>query len=188
MKEARIIRYTLIAFLLLTSITFAEQKETKTHKVIKGDTLWDISKAELNDPFLWSKVWEENRWIANPDLIYPGQRITIPLTLLPREKNEEVVTPKPAAPSPEPALAAEQPYKTIAEDATAKTAPSSLQPVIVMEQPYKGIKGIILQNGEAIEGQIISMSAETVRIRTKDGTVSSYSFIKELDSFIHEHE
>lgn len=186
MKEARIIRYTLIVFLLLTSITFAEQQETKTHEVVKGDTLWDISKAELNNPFLWSKVWEENRWITNPDLIYPGQRITIPLTLLQREKSEEDVTLKPAAPSPEPAIVAQQSYKTIAEEAPAKPAPSSLQPVTAAQQPYQGIKGIILQSGEAIEGQIISMSAETVRIRTKDGTVSSYSFIEELDSFIHE--
>lgn len=180
MKETRIVGYALVVFLLLTSITFAEQQATKKHNVIKGDTLWDISKTELNDPFLWPKVWKENRWIANPDLIYPGQRIKIPLYLLQREKSEKEVTPKPA-------IVAEQPYKEIiVEEAYPNSAPASPEPAIVAEQRFKGIKGIVLQNGEVIEGQIVSMSAETVKIRTNDGTVLSYSFIKELESFIHE--
>lgn len=49
---------------------------------------------------------------------------------------------------------------------------------------YKEIKAIVLQDGSIIEGQIISMNTETVKIRTKDGKVSSYSFIKEVQAFI----
>ena len=55
-----------------------------------------------------------------------------------------------------------------------------------IEQPYKGIKGIFLMNGNKIEGQIISFNADTVKIRTKDGNVSSYSFIEEVMGFIPE--
>jgi len=39
----------------------------------------------LKDPFLWPKVWKENPEIKNPDLIYPGQKIRIPLYLLQKE-------------------------------------------------------------------------------------------------------
>jgi LysM repeat protein len=97
MPKTRIIKYALIVFLLLPLITFAETQEIKKYKVIKGDTLWDISKKELNDPFMWPRIWKENKWIANPHWIYPGQIIKIPLYLIQEEKQEEEVTPKPAA-------------------------------------------------------------------------------------------
>ena len=45
------------------------------------DCLWNIAgKAEIyNDPFLWPKVWQANtEVIRNPDVIYPGQRLTLP--------------------------------------------------------------------------------------------------------------
>lgn len=63
----------------------AETQEYKDYTVMKGDTLWDISKKELGDPFLWPKIWKENTGIANPDRIYPGQKIKIPLYLLQKE-------------------------------------------------------------------------------------------------------
>ena len=44
MPKTRIIKYALIVFFLLPLITFAETQEIKEYKVIKGDTLWDISK------------------------------------------------------------------------------------------------------------------------------------------------
>jgi hypothetical protein len=65
----------------------------KDYIIIKGDTLWDISKGELKDPFLWPKIWKENPEIKNPDLIYPDQKIKIPLYL-------KEVAPKESAPKP----------------------------------------------------------------------------------------
>ena len=53
-------------------------------------------------------------------------------------------------------------------------------------QEYKGIKGIFLQDGTSVEGQIIFMSADVVKIRTKDGNVCTYSFMKDVESFIKE--
>jgi LysM repeat protein len=168
MTKTKILRYALIVFLLLPLITFAETQEIKEYKVIKGDTLWDITKKELNDPFLWSKVWKENPRIANPDLIYPDQMIKIPLYLIQEEKREEKVTPKST------------------EEITRESTEKSQKPAIVAEQRYKGIKGIVLQDGSVIEGQILFMSADIVKIRTKDGKISSYSFIKEVQYFITE--
>jgi hypothetical protein len=51
---------------------------------------------------------------------------------------------------------------------------------------YADIKGIVLINGNIIEGQIISMNPYVVKIRTKDGKVASYSFQKDVQRFITE--
>ncbi len=51
---------------------------TQLHIVQRGDTLWDISNTYLRNPFLWPQVWDANRYIENPHLIYPGDAIRIP--------------------------------------------------------------------------------------------------------------
>ena len=72
------------------------------------------------------------------------------------------------------------------EETTLKSTEESQAPAVVAEQQYKGITGIVLYDGTVIEGQILFMSADIVKIRTKDGNTSSYSFIKEVQSFIKE--
>jgi len=47
-----------------------------THIVVKGDTLWDISKAYLQNPFRYPELAKLSH-IKNPDLIYPGEIIHI---------------------------------------------------------------------------------------------------------------
>ncbi len=45
------------------------------------DCLWNIAKKPemYNDPFAWPKIWRANSdQIKNPDLIFPGQQLTIP--------------------------------------------------------------------------------------------------------------
>ncbi len=49
----------------------------KTHLVVKGDTLWDISALFLKQPWLWPKLWRINPEINNPHLIYPGDIIRL---------------------------------------------------------------------------------------------------------------
>lgn len=43
--------------------------------VKKGDTLWDIANHFFKNPHKWMKIWEQNLYITNPDLIYPGNKI-----------------------------------------------------------------------------------------------------------------
>ncbi|MGE8318037.1 MAG: LysM peptidoglycan-binding domain-containing protein [Comamonas sp.] len=41
-----------------------------------GDTLWDISRLYLSQPWRWPELWGMNlQAIANPHLIYPGQTL-----------------------------------------------------------------------------------------------------------------
>jgi LysM repeat protein len=94
---------------LLTSHAFGEEGD-REYVVKKGDTLWDISTSELQDSFLWPKVWKENLEIVNPDLIYPGQKIHIPLYLL----QKEIVPVLPSAATPSP-VKREEPIETAAE-------------------------------------------------------------------------
>ena len=89
MNKMRFILYGVILSLLIPSVALSETEEIKEYKIMKGDTLWDISGKELHDSFLWPKVWQENPQIANPDRIYPGQTIRIPLRLLQKETREE---------------------------------------------------------------------------------------------------
>jgi nucleoid-associated protein YgaU len=51
-------------------------KEPVHYVVRKGDTLWDISRRLTGDPFLFATIAGDND-IENPDLIFPGQQITL---------------------------------------------------------------------------------------------------------------
>jgi RNAse (barnase) inhibitor barstar len=98
----KLLVYSITALLILPAFAFSQMQEIKEYKVKKGDTLWDISNKELQDPFLWPKIWKENPDIKNPDLIYPDQTVKIPLYLLQKEIKEEP-TPEPVAEkAPEP--------------------------------------------------------------------------------------
>lgn len=50
-----------------------------THIVVKGDTLWDISEKYHGDPFRYPELAADSN-VKNPDLIYPGDVITIATT------------------------------------------------------------------------------------------------------------
>lgn len=63
---------------VLFFLVYAQQREEGYVYIVKhGDTLWDISARFLNNPWLWPKVWEQNRYITNPHLIFPGDPIAL---------------------------------------------------------------------------------------------------------------
>lgn len=120
MSKNRIVKFAFIVFLLLTSVAFAQTREMKEHKVIKGDTLWDIAHAELNNSLLWPKIWKENTWIKNPDKIYPHQIVKIPVYLIKKEKFKEETGRRDAASYQEP----------VRNEAGKRAVPIKTQPLV----------------------------------------------------------
>ena len=62
------------AFINLDTVDLSVAPEEYT--VVQGDTLWDISEANLKSPWYWPKVWSLNPQISNPhqDLFPPDRR------------------------------------------------------------------------------------------------------------------
>lgn len=52
----------------------------KLYTIVSGDTLSKIAKRELGNANAWRKIFDANKdVIKDPDKIYPGQKIKIPL-------------------------------------------------------------------------------------------------------------
>jgi len=110
MFSCRALIVSLATVALLSPLAFADEialsdSEPNVHPVVTGDTLWDIAETYLENPFMWPKIWGFNEQVNNPDLIYPGGKIRIPVALLKPEIREQmvvaVVEPEAAAPVPE---------------------------------------------------------------------------------------
>lgn len=63
------------AFLLFSVCTISASAANLSHTVVQGDTMWKLAvKYQIGT----SEIIEANPQIANPNLIYPGQVLTIP--------------------------------------------------------------------------------------------------------------
>jgi nucleoid-associated protein YgaU len=76
-------RKSLLALLLLASAGWAHGQVQlregfpQQYTVVAGDTLWDISAKFLREPWQWPELWQANPRIENPDLIYPGDLLSL---------------------------------------------------------------------------------------------------------------
>jgi hypothetical protein len=103
--------------------------EERRYVVKEGDTLWDISNNTLKDPFLWPRLWKDNKYIINPDLIYPGNIIMFPGEDKGIPSAPTAEAPKAAAPEQRPG---EAPQPVMGE---AAAPPPAVEEEVIAEAP-----------------------------------------------------
>ena len=68
----------LIASLSIPALAVELRPDHPERYTVKpGDTLWSIAARYLDAPWRWRDIWQENRDLANPNLIYPGDVLTV---------------------------------------------------------------------------------------------------------------
>jgi len=143
------------------AFTNAQDITYEEYLIKKGDTLWDISDSKLNNPFLWPKLWKENPYIKNPDLIYPNNKIripkkeiTMPLVQPPEHKEAPMITKPVIKEFP----VAVQPEKVIEQKPVEATLSEVISKRAIVNRDTYISSGWVSQSFSSI-GQIITSNS-----------------------------
>jgi hypothetical protein len=76
----RLVTASLVGLLLASPLMAQEPvRQEREHTVRKGDTLWDLARVYLSNPFQWPVIYEANPMVVeDPHWIYPNEVLVIP--------------------------------------------------------------------------------------------------------------
>ncbi len=159
-------RVTLGAIAALVSITVAAAparaqdslqvgERPAVHVVTEGETLWELARLYLGDPFLWPEIYRLNTTVVeDPHWIYPGEELLLAMadrTAVPLEEpvdpGEEMIErePEPEAPevempdAPPPPPPVEEAGPTVFTRTTPVAAPERVVPMLA-EESYRAVR------------------------------------------------
>lgn len=104
----------------LASAAQVEAPDPQRHTVAAGECLWDLAGRYYGNHFLWRVIAEANPDIKDPNLIVPGQVLSIPAAPRPAPVEAAAPVEPPAAPEPtEASSPVELPAQAQPEEASA---------------------------------------------------------------------
>lgn len=192
-----------LLFLLSQGYVFAQnqekQEETGSYTVQIGDTLWDISKRFLNNPFKWEDLWKANPSIANPHLIYPGDTIKIfpsepvtagekpkqsPIETAPEKLPVEKLQKSEEAPSVMPKTEEEKPKEESAPPpppavVEEKPAPQPVTEIVNISSAIMERHGLI--SAKDMEGSGVIIGSKEERLLLSQGDIVYISLAKGIE-------
>jgi hypothetical protein len=156
---------TLLPVLLLASAVPAQAQEEpvqeqRRHQVRAGDTLWDLARAYLQNPFLWRLIYDANRDVVeNPHWIYPAESLVIPPILRTdapdspsRPLGVPLGTPLTEEPAAEPMV--EEP---VAEEPTLVTTVDLRRPIVPLAE-YLAAPWLSRTADDQVTGRVLRLA------------------------------
>ncbi|HAD82469.1 MAG: hypothetical protein A2509_08835 [Candidatus Edwardsbacteria bacterium RIFOXYD12_FULL_50_11] len=126
-KNRSLLALLVIAGFLFSAGIISAQQGNLVHKVVEGETLWELAGRYFQNSFSWPLIWEANKEIiADPHWIYPGQDLVIP----PQTVSGQVTAPDTAAGQPEMQAEAATQEETPAEEMVYEPEPAKETPAV----------------------------------------------------------